>query len=240
VQMELGAVGGPPRRLDLPGWGLVWTMGWIRVVCALPLSVALIWATTQIFDATYDQLITPTNLATPLPVRVVIAATGAVAVVVAVWLLSEAFGAIAIRRAILDRRGLLGSLRGAFEQVAHRPLASLTTIVLSFGTSAAAFVLTLAGCAWAFDACRVVARTHYPTPLLGVTVDLRAVVFALMAIVLVAVWSLALLVAAVTSAWRSALFTEEAAAEDRGVVAVPAAGAADVGLSGLAPDRTGD
>jgi hypothetical protein len=216
VHMELGAAASPARRLDLPGWGLMWTMSWIRVVCALPLAAAITWATTQIFDATYNQLITPTNLVTPLPVRVVLTATGAVAVVVLVWLLSEAFGAIAIRRAILDRRGFRRSLLGALDQVVRRPIAFLTTVVLSFGASAGALILAMAACAWAFDACRVVARTHYLTQLLGVTVDLRSVWFAVMAIVLVLTWSLALLVAAVSSAWRSALFTEEAAAEGRG------------------------
>jgi hypothetical protein len=228
------------RRLDLPGGGLLWTMSMIRVVCALPLAAALTWVTTQIFDATYDQLLTPTDLATPLPVRVVMAATGPVTVVVGVWLLSESFGAIAIRRAILDRRGFMRSLQGALEQVVRRPITSLTTLILSFGTSAGALILALAACAWAFDACRVVARTHFLTAALGPVIDLRALVFAFTAIVLVLAWSVALLVAAVTSAWRSALFTEEAADEGREAAAVPGEGIAEVGLSGLATERTGD
>jgi hypothetical protein len=53
------------------------------------------WAATRIFNATYNELTTPSNLASPLPLRVVLAAGDAVAVVTVVWLATETIAAIA-------------------------------------------------------------------------------------------------------------------------------------------------
>jgi hypothetical protein len=210
------------RRRELPDLGLLLTVALIRILSLAPLGIALIWATARIYDTTYDQLLTPTNLATPLPVRVVLAATDVVAVVAAVWLAGETFGAIAVRRAILDRRGFRRALGSACSQIVRRPLSTLTTTLLSYGVSAVAIILSLALCATAFDSCRAIARTHYPFPFLGSTVDLRPVAFAMVAMVLVVAWAIALLISAVTSAWRSGMFTAEAVAAGAGSRSVAA------------------
>ena len=214
MAMELPApTGSAPeraRRLEVPPASLVAGLAAIRIVCLAPLALAIGWAATEIYTATYDELTTPTNLVTPLPIRVIVAATGAVAVVLVVWLACETVAAIAVRRQILDRRGVPAAFVGAFRQIVRRPVTTLLTAVVSTGLSGLVLGLALLVTATAFDWCRVVARTPYPVNLLGGTEELQAPIFALAGLALALAWVVALSVAAATSAWRSAAFTAEA------------------------------
>jgi hypothetical protein len=231
-------------RLPLPGTALLLRLLAIRMICLVPLAVALGWAASRLFSATYDELTTPTNLATPLPLRVIFAATGAVAVVAVVWLVAETIAAIAIRRQILAGRGIWRSLQGAAWQLVRRPISTLLTVVVSYGTSVVAVGLALVATATAFDWCRIAARNAQPIAIkLGIgdfstTRDFRPVAFALAAGAVALAWAAALTLSGVASAWRSAAFTHETAdalpaAAPR--AAVPATSA--VPVTGGAPDR---
>ena len=232
-------------RLPLPRMALLVRLLAIRMICLVPLAIALVWAAGQIFSATYDELTTPTNLATPLPLRVVFAATGAVTVVAAAWLVAETIAAIAIRRQILAGNGIWRSLGGAAWQLVRRPVSTLLTVFVSYATSVVAVGLALVATATAFDWCRIAARNTEPIAVkLGIgdfstTRDFRPVAFALAAVAVALAWAAALVLSGVASAWRSAAFTHEvadalpAAAPD----ALPAA--AVVPATGGAPDRNG-
>jgi len=231
-------------RLPLPGTALLLRLLAIRMICLVPLAVTLGWAAGRLFSATYDELTTPTNLATPLPLRVIFAATGAVAVVAVVWLVAETIAAIAIRRQILAGRGIWRSLQGAAWQLVRRPISTLLTVVVSYGTSVVAVGLALVATATAFDWCRIAARNAQPIAIkLGIgdfstTRDFRPVAFALAAGAVALAWAAALTLSGVASAWRSAAFTHETAdalpaAAPR--AAVPATSA--VPVTGGAPDR---
>ena len=232
-------------RLPLPRMALLVRLLAIRMICLVPLAIALVWAAGQIFSATYDELTTPTNLATPLPLRVIFAATSAVTVVAAAWLVAETIAAIAIRRQILAGNGIWRSLGGAAWQLVRRPVSTLLTVFVSYATSVVAVGLALVATATAFDWCRIAARNTEPIAVkLGIgdfstTRDFRPVAFALAAVAVALAWAAALVLSGVASAWRSAAFTHEvadalpAAAPD----ALPAA--AVVPATGGAPDRNG-
>jgi hypothetical protein len=232
-------------RLPLPRMALLVRLLAIRMICLVPLAIALVWAAGQIFSATYDELTTPTNLATPLPLRVVFAATSAVTVVAAAWLVTETIAAIAIRRQILAGNGIWRSLGGAAWQLVRRPVSTLLTVFISYSTSVVAVGLALVATATAFDWCRIAARNTEPIAVkLGIgdfsaTRDFRPVAFALAAVAVALAWAAALVLSGVASAWRSAAFTHEvadalpAAAPD----ALPAAAVVPAG--GGAPDRNG-
>ena len=232
-------------RLPLPRMALLVRLLAIRMICLVPLAIALVWAAGQIFSATYDELTTPTNLATPLPLRVIFAATSAVTVVAAAWLVAETIAAIAIRRQILAGHGIWRSLGGAAWQLVRRPVSTLLTVFISYATSVVAVGLALVATATAFDWCRIAARNTEPIAVkLGIgdfstTRDFRPVAFALAAVAVALAWAAALVLSGVASAWRSAAFTHEvadalpAAAPD----ALPAA--AVVPATGGAPDRNG-
>lgn len=231
IQMTLEP--GNERRqggVPLPRLSLLLQLAAIRMICLVPLAVALSWAATRIFNATYDELTTPSNLTSPLPLRVVLAAGDAVAVVVLVWLAAETTAAIAVRREVLAGGGAWRSVLGAAVEIVHRPISTLLTVVVSHVTSAVAIGLALVGTSTAFDWCRIAARNQ------------DRVTFALATLALAAAWVAALAVSAVTSAWRSAAFTGEVAD------ALPATSArsgeapqrSGLGLSGAAGERSGD
>jgi hypothetical protein len=205
-----GASGeGSGAVLELPDSSVVMELAAIRIMCLVPLAIALAWATTQVFSATYDELITPSNIATPLPVRVVFAATAAVAVLVVVWMFTEAVAAVAVRRHLLFGSDFLDSILAALGQTVRRPLQTLGTQIVTVTLSVVAVGLALLASAVAFDWCRVIARSSLVVDLLGSGRDFRPVVFALASLVLALAWIVAVVVAATTSAWRSAAFTYE-------------------------------
>ena len=245
VEMALDARRPATRgRLPLPRMALLLRLLAIRMICLVPLAIALVWAAGQIFSATYDELTTPTNLATPLPLRVIFAATSAVTVVAAAWLVAETIAAIAIRRQIFAGHGIWRSLGGAAWQLVRRPVSTLLTVFISYATSVVAVGLALVATATAFDWCRIAARNAQPIAVtLGIgdfstTRDFRPVAFALAAGSVALAWAAALTLSGVASAWRSAAFTHETAdalpaAAPR--AAVPATSA--VPVTGGAPDR---
>ena len=254
VRMALDATRPATRgRLLLPEMPLLLRLLAIRMICLVPLTIALVWAAGRLFNATYDELTTPTNLATPLPLRVIFAATSAVAVVAVAWLVAETIAAIAIRRQILAGHGIWRSLGGAAWQLVRRPISTLLTVFISYATSVVAVGLALVATATAFDWCRIAARNTQPIAVklgigdFGTTRDFRPVAFALAAVAMALAWAAALALSGVASAWRSAAFTLEVAdalpAAEPAASASPATGGApdrNVGLSGVSGERSGD
>jgi hypothetical protein len=226
----------------LPDLRLLLDLAAIRSVLVLPLAGALMWAVSRIYSVAYVELTVPTNLASPLVLRVILGASDAVLVVVLAWLATEVVGAIAVRRLVLLGDGVWRSIGGAIMQIARKPIASVGTVIFSFGASSVAVGLAMAATATAFDWCRVASQNQHPWPIamgrLQAIGDIRPIVFILAAIALGAAWVVALALSGVASAWRSAAFTGETAAT------VPEArtGSAGnlLGLSGVAPERSGD
>jgi hypothetical protein len=232
------------RPRPLPESRIVLDLAGIRAVCVMPLILAGVWASSQIYDAVYSELATPTNLATPLPVRVVERAAGAVLVVGLVWLASEVVGAVAIRRVVLLDLGVGRSILGALGQIARRPVSSAFTMAVSFGASIAAIGLSMAATGTAFDWIRVAARNGRRIAItvglgpLSTTRDFRPAVFVLAATALGLAWLAALALAGIASAWRSAAFTEETeAALSSARSSLYSAG---LGLSGQTAEESGD
>jgi hypothetical protein len=236
------------RRLALPPRPLLLRLAAIRMLCLVPLAIALAWAVTRIFNAAYYELVTPSNLAEPLLLRVVSAATDAVAVVTVVWLATETIAAIAVRREVLAGLGIWRSIGGAAWQIVRRPISTLLTALVSYATSAVAIGVALVATSIAFDWCRIAARNQDPIAIkLGIgdfsaVRDFRPVAFALAAVALALAWAAALALSAATSAWRSAVFTNEVSDALNGVPQ-PLGGEiqrSGLGLSGAAGERSGD
>ena len=208
---------GAPVRLPIPELPMLLRLAAIRMLCLAPVAVALIWAVSRLYDAAYIELTLPSDLAVPLVLRVVLAASDAVAVVTVVWLATETLAAVAVRRQLLLRCGIWRSLREAAAQIGRRPLTTLLTVTVTYATSVAAVLAAAAVTSAAFDWCRSAARAAEPIAIrlgigdLAVTRDFRPVAFALAAVTLAGAWAAALAVAGVASAWRSAAMTNEVA-----------------------------
>ena len=215
--LEVGE-GEPGRPLPVASAGLLLRLVAIRLACLVPLVIVLVWAGGRIYTATYDELITPSDLAVSLPLRVIADATDAVVVVVATWLACETIGAIAARRLMLTGGPVWRAIGGALAQLLRRPIWTLLTVATSFGISAVAMATTFLGTSAAFDWVRIAARIQRPIPVtLGIgdfatTRDFRPIVFMLAVVALAIAWLVALALSGVTSAWRNAAFTHEVAA----------------------------
>jgi hypothetical protein len=221
----------------LPELRILLDMAAIRSICIVPLAGAVLWAGSRIYTAAYNELTTPANLVVPLPVRVIQDAADAVLVVALVWLASEVVGAIAVRRLVLLDRGVWRSLGGALVQIVKRPVSSAATVVVSYGASIVAVALAFAATTTTFDWCRVAARNEQAITINGQG-DLRPAVFILAAVSLGVAWVVALALAGIASAWRSAAFTGETAAALSDPRRKAAAGG--LGLSGSMSERSGD
>jgi hypothetical protein len=196
----------PDRSRPVVGPGLIVRLVSIRLACLVPLAVASIWAGGRVYTATYNELITPSDLAVALPLRVIGDATDAVAVVVVTWLACETIAAIAIRRLILTGDAVWRAIAGGLAQIAKRPIWTLLTAATSLAPSGAATFVALFGTATTYGWVTVAARSDEPIVLL------RFAVFVLAVLALAAAWILALALSGITSAWRSAAFTHEVAA----------------------------
>jgi hypothetical protein len=202
------------------------------------------WASSRIYTAAYHELTTPSNLATPLPLRVVEDAADAVIVVSVVWLATETIAALAVRRLVLSDDGVGRSIVGALVQMVRRPVSTGATVLSSIGATALATAVALAATATAFDWCRVAARNQQPIAValdlgpLSTTRDFRPVVFVLTALVLAIAWVAAAALSGIASAWRSAAWTGEVAASMSNARTGPAP--SELGLSGEPGERSGD
>jgi hypothetical protein len=245
IEAAVDASGRPVGRgRPLPRIGLLMDIVAVRGICLLPLAGALAWASTRIYTAAYNELTTPSNLSTPLPVRVVENAADAVILVAVGWLVMETIAAIAVRRLVLSDGGVGRAMAGALAQTVRRPLSTAMTVLASTGASVLATAVALAATATAFDWCRIAARSQEPIAvtlglgLLSTTRDFRPVLFILTALILALAWLAAAALSGVASACRSAAWTGEV------VAAMPDArigpGPADPGLSGGPDERSGD
>jgi hypothetical protein len=245
IDATVGATDRPIRRgRPLPGIGLLLDMVVVRGLCLLPLAGALAWASSRIYTAAYNELTTPSNLATPLPVRVVENAADAVILVSVVWLATETIAALAVRRLVLSDDGVRGSIVGALVQIVRRPVSTAATVLASTGATVLATALALAATAMAFDWCRVAARSQQPIAVvldlgpLSTTRDFRPVIFVMTALVLAIAWVTAAALSGIASAWRSAAWTGEVAASMPNTRTGPAP--SELGLSGEPGERSGD
>jgi hypothetical protein len=206
---------GKPR--PLPDLRMLIDMMGIRAICLAPLAVAIAWAGGQIYTAIYKELTVPTNLAAPLPLRVVENAIGAMAIVALVWLATEVVGAVSVRRLVLFDTGILRSLGEGIGQLILRPVSSAATICLSYGISIVTAGAALLATATAFNWCLIAARNQQPIPVtiglgsFGTTRDVRGLVFIGAAAALALAWMAALGISGLASAWRSAALTNETA-----------------------------
>jgi hypothetical protein len=173
-----------------------WLVFGFRLAAHLPTFLAVGYAIVRIVVVTYQELLSPGDPTIPVAARVVARAPDAIVLVFVLWLLGEAVGGLAARRAVAGQtvtRALLGALR---DLLARRGLA---TFVLANGVVLIVIALLVA----------VVGRTsaHLSAYLLD-----RADAFTISAalLLLISTWILGLAVLGAALAWRATAWTHEA------------------------------
>ncbi len=118
-----------------------------RIGAHAPTLVALAYAGLRLGTATYDELLSPGDASLPLAARVVLRAPDAIVVVLVTWLVAEAAGGLAARRAGAGEpvwRSLRSAYRGV---VGRRGVATLLLTSAVVAAIAVPFVLA-AGRSW--------------------------------------------------------------------------------------------
>lgn len=102
----------------------------VRLLSLVPVLAAAVLAWTPIYDAAYRELILPSELVTPLPLRVIREVPGPLALVIVTWLLSDAAAAVGVRRLVLDGRGPVAAWLLGWAGLARQPHRVLATAVI--------------------------------------------------------------------------------------------------------------
>lgn len=185
----------PPGHAPGPG-----RVALVRCLSLVPPAVVLALSWPTLYNATYQELILPEDLATPLPVRVIAKVPLVLAALLVAWLLADAAAGVAVRRLVLERRGVAAAWALGWADVARRPhrilpVALLGDLVLALTTGPA-----LAAAALAWVRVREVLELGGGSPIGIVAVGAW-----------VAIWLGAVALAGVGAAVRSALLTLEGA-----------------------------
>ena len=96
-----------------------------RLLASLPLGVILALGSVRLVFATYRELTTPIDVATPIAVRVLGSAPEVVIAVIVAWTLAEIVGAVAARRIALTDAPVGAALVHAVAVLLREPLSSL-------------------------------------------------------------------------------------------------------------------
>ncbi len=168
----------------------------VRFILLVPVLLALLVATPAWVSVAYAELVLPTDLAIPFPVRVLLGALGPSVLVLAAWLVGEALGGLATRRIALVGTSAPRALLAGLGDLVRAPLASLATLALGLAGSVVVLAPGVAVVAVAWDRARI-----------ALVDNLGAVPIFLGAVVVVTALGAALTVAGVAAAWRAALWT---------------------------------
>jgi len=167
-----------------------------RLICLLPLAVALALGSVRIVFVTYQELTLPSDSATPVAIRVLRDAPDVPIAILLIWMSAEIVAAVAARRIVLGDERVRTALRSAVGSIARRPFAALAhfwlpTIVLTSIVLAAALA---SSAAW----------TAVRTALEAGQDPIGALIAT---VVLVATWLGGLALIGLASAWRAAVWT---------------------------------
>ena len=114
---------------ELPrgGW-LTVRVAIVRLVCHLPLVLALAAGLGTLIAATYHELILPDELVTPILLRVIREVPVQVGAIVGAWLLGETLGGLAARAVVLDDRPTPLAVGLGLWWLLRRPVSSAATL----------------------------------------------------------------------------------------------------------------
>ena len=148
----------------------------------------------------YRELTVPSDVVSPVGLRILTGAADGLALIVVAWLFGETIGALGARGVVLRGEGVRSGLRGALRRLGRVPhrttlLAVASTVVM---VAIVAIVSLASGAIW--DALR--------STLADGDISVGSVV---LVVAFVAVFGGGLVLLALVSAWRAAIWTLEAA-----------------------------
>lgn len=173
----------------------------LRSLALVPPLVVFALAWPTLYAVTYHELILPDDLATPLVLRVASQIPLLIAALIGSWLLADAAGAVAVRRLVIERRGILRAWALGWMDLARRPLRVIGAAVVGLAALVVAAGPALVAAALAWFRVRE-ALLLAPDSGIGIVVVALSV----------AIWLGALVLAGAGAALRSAAWTMEGVA----------------------------
>ncbi len=190
---------GPERRIAavLPGRRAV--PGRIlaaRIAAHAPSGVALLWGAIRLIDVAYAELTRPVDVTLPILLRVFAGAPEVVAVLAVAWVFGEVVGGLAARRIALDDADVGTALREAVAASFRHPLAVV-----------AAFVVPTVGLVFVVATSSIAATVAWSAVRVTMRSSDELVLGTLAVLLFVCLWTVGLLLIAVTAAWRAAVWS---------------------------------
>ena len=170
----------------------------VRLLAHVPTAIVAVWGATELGSMAYRELTLPSEVVSPIALRVIRDAPEAVAGIVIVWLLGELIGGLAARRIARAGAGVFGGLRGALARIIRRPVRSLIMLVVPIVLLAALAGPWAVGSSLAWEGVRASLDGS----------DGLATVITLVAFL--GLWGGGLVLIALLEAWRGAIWTVDA------------------------------
>jgi hypothetical protein len=191
----------PPSSLDgAPGAGRVAA---VRLLALAPILVAAALASGPVYEAIYHELVLPSELVTPLPLRVLGQVPWQITGVAGAWLVSDAAAAIGVRHLLVERRSVLAAWVLGWRDLVQRPQRVLATALIGTGVLAALLGPSMAAAAVGWGRVREMLEAGRDP-----------VIVVIATLVWVAIWLGGLVLAGVGASVRAAAWTLEMPVSD--------------------------
>lgn len=180
----------------------------IRLICLLPVAIVIGLGIQRLGQIVYEELTLPSDLVTPMAIRVVIRAPQIVGAIVVAWLAGETWAGLATRLAAVQGSGVGHALAGAIGLWIRRavPIVALAALSTVLAVGVLALAIGLVAWSWGFARDALLGSTG-PADL--VTIGGSTVLFA-------ACWLIGLTAAGALAAGRAVAWTLIVGEDHRG------------------------
>jgi hypothetical protein len=134
--------------------GLLQRMVLIRLIGLLPVAVVLGLGIQELGQIVYQELTLPTDLVTPIVIRVAVRAPAIVGAIGLAWLAGETWAGLATRLAVLRGAGVARALAGALGLSIRRVITVVPLAILSVLLAAGVLGLAIGLIGWSWDFVR--------------------------------------------------------------------------------------
>jgi hypothetical protein len=191
-----------------PGDRLLRQVVLIRLVSLLPVAAVFGIGIQRLGQIVYLELTLPTDLVTPIVIRVAAQAPEIVGAILVAWIFGETWGGLATRLAVLRGDGPGRALAGGLVLFARRIVAVLPLLAVSVVIAAVVLGLVIEAIAWSWDFVREAllggAGTGAVAAMVGST------------LLFVACWAAGLTIAGALATWRAVAWTLVVGEDHRG------------------------